>query len=69
LKVIDDGKGFDPAAQSIASVGHWGLKGMGERASHIHGKLKVHSKPASGTLVELTVAAWWIYQGTRRLGL
>jgi hypothetical protein len=35
--------------------GHWGLSGMRERAERIGARLKVRSRPTSGTEVELVV--------------
>ena len=42
LRVIDDGRGFDPAAMR---EGHYGLVGMRERAALIGGELIVDSRP------------------------
>ena len=54
-RVIDDGKGFN--MDTVESTGRisWGLKGMGERASLLGGRLTVHSKPEAGTEVEVTI--------------
>jgi Histidine kinase-, DNA gyrase B-, and HSP90-like ATPase len=54
LRVRDDGKGIDP--QVLAShglEGHYGLRGMPERAALIGGNLAVLSKVGVGTEVEL----------------
>jgi signal transduction histidine kinase len=55
LSVVDDGSGFvlDPDLRSYG--GHWGLLGMRERATQIHGKLSVRSTPGQGTQVVLLV--------------
>jgi nitrate/nitrite-specific signal transduction histidine kinase len=38
---------------SAESVGHWGLKGMRERARHINGQLEVWSQSGVGTEVRV----------------
>jgi signal transduction histidine kinase len=55
LSVIDDGRGFvlDPDLHTYG--GHWGLLGMRERASQVHGKLSVRSTPGYGTELVLRV--------------
>jgi signal transduction histidine kinase len=54
VEVIDDGHGFDvPAKQGLA--GHFGLRGMAERAERIGANLAVTSTPGSGTQVRVTV--------------
>lgn len=52
LMVLDDGRGFDPAAalQSAASLG---LFGMQERAAMAGGILRIDSAPGRGTRLEL----------------
>ncbi|MFC9247832.1 sensor histidine kinase [Streptomyces sp. NPDC057136] len=49
LTIVDDGRGFDPAARS----GGYGLPGMRARVSEIGGTAKVCSAPGEGT--ELTI--------------
>jgi signal transduction histidine kinase len=53
LSVADDGRGFTVDPDFCAYEGHWGLVGMRERASHIHGRLSVRSAPGHGTEVVL----------------
>ncbi|MGA8596597.1 MAG: two-component regulator propeller domain-containing protein [Bryobacteraceae bacterium] len=56
LRIRDDGKGIDPSVlDSERTAGHWGLRGMRERAKVVGGKLDVWSKLDSGTEVEFTV--------------
>jgi len=55
LIIADDGQGFDPAQS--ASNGHYGLKGLHERAGLIGATLAIESQPGQGTRVELTVEA------------
>ena len=54
LRVVDDGRGFDVAAVS-ATEGHFGLKGMQERASAIDGRLKIEGLTGEGTSVTMEV--------------
>jgi ligand-binding sensor domain-containing protein/signal transduction histidine kinase len=55
LLVNDDGDGIDPQVLRSGRDGHWGLSGMRERAERIGARLKVRSRVASGTEVELSV--------------
>ena len=58
LRVRDDGKGLDPAVlRGEGRPGHFGLRGMRERAALIGARLDVWSKLHSGTEIELTVPA------------
>ena len=58
LRIRDDGKGIDPSVlDGDRRLGHWGLRGMRERAKSVGGDLEVWSKVGSGTEVELTVPA------------
>jgi len=77
LRVRDDGKGIDPKLLAeVGRAGHFGLRGMGERAKRVGGKLTVWSserradgKLDSGTEVELKIPAARAYAGfgaTRR---
>lgn len=51
LRLEDDGRGFDPAAQ--VRTGAYGLRGMRERAQDLGGELRVESAPDRGTVVEV----------------
>jgi signal transduction histidine kinase/ligand-binding sensor domain-containing protein len=56
LSIRDDGRGLDMAdAEAAAAGGHWGLRGMRERASRVGGSMTVSGAPGRGTtvLVEL----------------
>jgi ligand-binding sensor domain-containing protein/signal transduction histidine kinase len=60
--VRDDGKGIDPKLlNDDKREGHFGLRGMKERAMLIGGKLAVQSAVDAGTEVELTVPAGRAY--------
>ena len=55
LFVRDDGRGVDPRVLQAGTDGHWGITGMRERAERIGGTLKMRSRAAAGTEVELRV--------------
>ena len=56
LRVVDNGKGIDPAVLSAGGrAGHHGLPGIHERAGLAGGKLFVWSRVDSGTEIELTI--------------
>jgi signal transduction histidine kinase len=58
LRVRDNGKGIDPKLISDdGPEGHFGLRGMRERAKLIGAELTVWSELDSGTEVELSIAA------------
>ena len=67
LRVRDDGKGIDPKVlASQGREGHYGLRGMPERAALIGGKLAVWSEVGAGTEVELRLPANIVYTISRR---
>jgi signal transduction histidine kinase/ligand-binding sensor domain-containing protein len=69
VRVRDDGKGIDPKLlKEEGRAGHFGLRGMRERARLLGGKLTVWSDLGSGTEVELGIPASRAYQesGPRR---
>ncbi len=57
LRVLirDNGGGIDPQVLQAGRDGHWGLSGMKERTERIGGKLRVLSRAAAGTEIELSV--------------
>jgi signal transduction histidine kinase len=58
LRVRDDGKGIDEGfLNEDGRVGHYGLRGMRERAKLLGGKLTVWSERDSGTELELSIPA------------
>ena len=58
VRIRDDGKGIDPKLLSDdGRQGHFGLRGMRERAKLIGGKLTVWSELDAGTEVELSIPA------------
>ena len=67
LRVRDDGKGIDAAVLANQGLeGHYGLRGMPERAALIGGKLAVWSEVGAGTEVELRLPARIVYATSRR---
>lgn len=69
--VSDDGSGF-PAGfdPEIGSEGHWGLRGMRERAATLGAQVHWLRRPERGVKVVITVKAGVAYQGHRgRKGL
>ena len=62
LRVRDDGRGIDPKVLANRGLeGHYGLRGMPERAAVIGGELAVWSEVGAGTEVELRLPARAIY--------
>jgi signal transduction histidine kinase len=58
LRIRDDGKGIDrTVVDRDRAPGHWGLRGMRERAKIVGGNFEVWSEHDSGTEVELTIPA------------
>jgi signal transduction histidine kinase len=58
LRVRDDGVGIEPQVLTQGGrQGHWGLRGMRERADAIGGELQFWSDHKSGTEIELCLPA------------
>jgi len=55
LRIADDGAGFDPGQLSHGGNGHFGWRGIRERAGQIGAKVELHSQPGHGTTVTVTV--------------
>jgi signal transduction histidine kinase len=51
LEVMDDGRGFAPAAEPEDANGHYGIVGMRERVEQLGGSFLVRSSPGQGTSV------------------
>jgi signal transduction histidine kinase/ligand-binding sensor domain-containing protein len=63
LTVADNGQGFDAEAQEMnPRAGHWGLRGMKERAQVIGARFGCRSTPNQGTEVIVTVPAHRAYR-------
>jgi signal transduction histidine kinase/ligand-binding sensor domain-containing protein len=67
LRVRDDGKGIDSEVLAARGIeGHFGLRGMPERAAVIGGNLTVWSEVGAGTEVELRLPAGTVYATSAR---
>jgi signal transduction histidine kinase len=55
ITVSDNGCGFTPGPDGSGPRGHYGLRGMHERAAVVGGRLTVTSERAAGTVVSLHV--------------
>ena len=67
LRVRDNGQGIAPNVLANEALGgHYGLRGMPERAALIGGKLAVWSDLGAGTEVELRLPASTVYATSRR---
>ena len=64
VRVRDDGKGVDLKVLQGDCSGHWGLRGVRERAERIGAKLDVWSEAGAGTEFQLTVPARIAYDGS-----
>jgi signal transduction histidine kinase len=62
IAVRDNGCGIDPQQLKWGRNGHWGLQGMRERAERIGARLRVLSRVAIGTDVELCVPGRIAYE-------
>ena len=68
LLVRDDGKGIDPKLLNEGGrPGHYGLRGMRERAELLGGKLTVSSGRDSGTELELRIPSSRAYEASSAL--
>ena len=64
LRVRDDGMGIDLNVLQQKSSGHWGLRGVRERAERVGAKLDLWSEADAGTEFQLTVPARIAYDGS-----
>jgi signal transduction histidine kinase len=55
VRVRDNGAGIDPMLLDTGREGHWGLRGMRERAQGIGAQLEIWSEVGAGTEVELRI--------------
>ncbi|HEX4748406.1 MAG TPA: two-component regulator propeller domain-containing protein [Bryobacteraceae bacterium] len=51
LAITDNGRGFTPASNGSGLEGHYGLRGMKERADQIRARLRVESAPGKGAQI------------------
>jgi signal transduction histidine kinase/streptogramin lyase len=70
LRVRDDGGGIQQETLADGRPGHWGLRGMRERANAIGADLAIWSRSGAGTEIDLKIPAEVAYQKiARRFGL
>jgi len=63
VRIRDDGSGIDATVLGHEGrAGHWGLRGMRERAQRIGGMMDLWSEQGAGTEVELRIPASIAYQ-------
>ncbi len=63
FRLRDDGRGIDKEVlEADGRQGHWGIRGMRERAQRIGAHLTIWSRPSAGTEVELRVPASIAYR-------
>jgi signal transduction histidine kinase len=63
LRVSDNGTGMDIRIAEHGKDGHFGLRGMHERAARIGGKISISSSAESGTDISLVVPGKIIFRG------
>jgi signal transduction histidine kinase len=64
LRVRDNGCGVDSKIlEDGGRPGHWGMRGMRERARKIGARLDIWSRPGNGTEVDLRIPASIAYRG------
>lgn len=61
LRIRDDGAGIPGAILGQGKPGHYGLRGMRERAKQVGAKLDIWSGPKAGTEIELSIAGSFAY--------
>jgi len=65
LRIRDDGKGVDSQVlKAGGATGHWGLRGMRERAKKLRAHLRIWSRAGLGTEVELRIPSSLAYGRT-----
>ena len=66
LRIRDDGQGIDPKVlKEGGKLGHWGLRGVRERADQIGADLDLWSEPGGGTEAQLLIPASIAYERLR----
>src|SRR5262249_30790414 len=62
LRVMDDGVGLDSITAERGREGHFGLRGMRERATRIGARLSLDSDPGHGTTVVMIVPGRTVFR-------
>jgi signal transduction histidine kinase/ligand-binding sensor domain-containing protein len=66
MRIRDDGSGMDPKVLEEGGVaGHYGLRGMRERAQRMGARLDLWTEAGAGTEIQLTVPASVAYENSR----
>jgi signal transduction histidine kinase/streptogramin lyase len=65
LRADDNGVGMDPALVEKGKEGHFGLRGMRERAERIGARLTITSSPGAGTTILVSVPGRIAYRSGR----
>jgi signal transduction histidine kinase/ligand-binding sensor domain-containing protein len=69
VSITDDGSGIETGLEKCGRIGHWGIKGMRERAETLGGRVKIFSRVPSGTVVEIYLPGTVAYlENWRRQG-
>ena len=55
MRVLDDGRGFDPLKTLSAAGEHFGLVGMRERTERLGGRFEINSTAGAGTELSVEV--------------
>ena len=55
LRITDNGRGFDPSAETHGKPGHFGCIGIRERCRKIHAEAEWQSQPGQGTFITVTL--------------
>jgi signal transduction histidine kinase len=66
LRIGDNGMGIDAAVIETGREGHFGIRGMRERAARIGAKFALVSSPGTGTSITLNVPGRIAFQSARR---
>jgi signal transduction histidine kinase len=64
LTCTDNGHGFDA---KVDKPGHWGMKGMLERAQRLGGELRFGNEPITGAQIVLVIPAFRAYESHSKL--
>ena len=65
LSCEDNGRGF--STSDADKRGHWGVKGMTERAARLGGRVECRSEPMRGTNITVEIPSYRAYRGQSRV--
>jgi len=68
IRVRDNGVGIEPTVANEGKAGHFGLRGMRERAARIGAELTIVTSPTSGTELTVVVPGRIVFRKTRITG-